>query len=781
MERFTDAPPRLSPQGHLPTAKSVVVAGIHIPDASLELGGEPVPHYWGTSIAASHVNAILMRTGFALAKLLEKEGYKSIPTPQTAIWRYRPFKELENSFTPDISHIHAATAAGLGVIGYNGMFMSPEYGNRVRMVTVITEALLEPDPMYDGPELCDKCMECVKHCTPAQGLKKEVDGMCEVDMGGKTFKYANTNKWRCAWAERFQLNYDINVPEKINEESIVPLLAENREGWGSACEPCWRYCLPPYLRQSSDLRKTPTRKSFWMPRKIVDEKTGEKINQAEKVLAEEIRDIAFKHGLDLFGIASAEELSRLEAKPELMRMFGQKPYDPKWSPVSADPKNFLPEAKSVIVLGTSYPKGCDGEFDFVLSNAFHRKQMDARVEILRHMEERGFPTVSFTTLADNYAIAAAGVGELDEKTGEITTAEYGTRQIFEAGVITAAELAPTAGKKVDVSTPPVKPQTSRRQLTDCVKALALQNGADLVGIAPIERFEGIKTELRKLYNEQELGLSVIDKNRNMGGHAVIPEIVQEDEVLKDPRDYLPDAKSVIVIGVSYPAGIIDRAEKAPAEAVGPYSMYVHECASNVGVEAAITVAKMLSRQDHKAVPVEDLCKTASKAAHTFGQRTDCWSSRYAAVLAGLGQMGWSGCVITPEFGLRQRFVAIVTDVPLEPTPLYDGKPLCEKCFRCVDACPVKAVSREGVSISLAGKTWEQAKVDRLRCDWSKKYGFIADAGPKYMGCQHNIMPPEKITSEAIVDAMKKMDPIQKQIPCIVENCLLNCPASGRQE
>ncbi|MCD4670919.1 MAG: hypothetical protein K8S14_10795, partial [Actinomycetia bacterium] len=107
-----------------------------------------------------------------------------------------------------------------------------------------------------------------------------------------------------------------------------------------------------------------------------------------------------------------------------------------------------------------------------------------------------------------------------------------------------------------------------------------------------------------------------------------------------------------------------------------------------------TVAKMLSRQGHQSLPIEDLCKTASKAAHTFNTAipvSDCLSSRYAAVLAGLGQMGWSGCVITPEFGLRQRFVAIVTDVPLEPTPLYDGNPLCKKCFRCVDACPVKAV------------------------------------------------------------------------------------------
>ena len=41
IKRFEKAPAMMSPQGILPTAKSVIVCAIHHPDACIELGGEP--------------------------------------------------------------------------------------------------------------------------------------------------------------------------------------------------------------------------------------------------------------------------------------------------------------------------------------------------------------------------------------------------------------------------------------------------------------------------------------------------------------------------------------------------------------------------------------------------------------------------------------------------------------------------------------------------------------------------------------------------------------------
>ena len=45
------------------------------------------------------------------------------------------------------SQRHAAVRAGLGEFGLSGLVITPQYGPRVRYVSIITEAELEPDPL----------------------------------------------------------------------------------------------------------------------------------------------------------------------------------------------------------------------------------------------------------------------------------------------------------------------------------------------------------------------------------------------------------------------------------------------------------------------------------------------------------------------------------------------------------------------------------------------------------------------------------------------------------
>ena len=47
VSRWEHAPEMLSPQAHLPEARSVIVMGIHHPAASVEYGGEPKSNYAG--------------------------------------------------------------------------------------------------------------------------------------------------------------------------------------------------------------------------------------------------------------------------------------------------------------------------------------------------------------------------------------------------------------------------------------------------------------------------------------------------------------------------------------------------------------------------------------------------------------------------------------------------------------------------------------------------------------------------------------------------------------
>ena len=69
------------------------------------------------------------------------------------------------------SHKVAATCSGLGWIGRNGLLISPDYGPRLSLVTVLTDAPLQPDSPIEE-SLCGQCRLCV-HLCPSGALSGE--------------------------------------------------------------------------------------------------------------------------------------------------------------------------------------------------------------------------------------------------------------------------------------------------------------------------------------------------------------------------------------------------------------------------------------------------------------------------------------------------------------------------------------------------------------------------------------------------------------------------------
>ena len=67
----------------------------------------------------------------------------------------------------------------------------------------------------------------------------------------------------------------------------------------------------------------------------------------------------------------------------------------------------------------------------------------------------------------------------------------------------------------------------------------------------------------------------------------------------------------------------------------------------------------------------------------------------AAVVCGLGSVGLHGRVIAPKYGSFMRWVFIVTDMPLDCDEPFKDE-LCDKCGKCLSACPGKAISETGV-------------------------------------------------------------------------------------
>lgn len=66
----------------------------------------------------------------------------------------------------------------------------------------------------------------------------------------------------------------------------------------------------------------------------------------------------------------------------------------------------------------------------------------------------------------------------------------------------------------------------------------------------------------------------------------------------------------------------------------------------------------------------------------------------AAVKCGLGEKGLSGALLTDDFGPFVRYCFILTDAEIEADEIVEPH-LCDKCGKCISACPGKAISPDG--------------------------------------------------------------------------------------
>ncbi|MHA1257232.1 MAG: hypothetical protein ACTSPS_16705 [Promethearchaeota archaeon] len=111
----------------------------------------------------------------------------------------------------------------------------------------------------------------------------------------------------------------------------------------------------------------------------------------------------------------------------------------------------------------------------------------------------------------------------------------------------------------------------------------------------------------------------------------------------------------------------------------------------------------LSRKEQKRLNL--LRKTlveGAKSRTTNESLVPDFSHRCAAVAAGLGRVGWSGNVVTEDYGARVLFNSVITDAKLTPDTPMEKNP-CNNCKLCEKVCQSGFFSRdEGEKISIAG-------------------------------------------------------------------------------
>jgi epoxyqueuosine reductase QueG len=138
----------------LPRAVSV---GMRLCDAIVDAHSPDETHreslYW------HHVYGIVTPAldviAYDIARWLTARGFEAFPVPGS-----RPFDA--EKLTAIFSHKLAAHLAGLGWISKSCLLMTEQFGPRVRLVSILTDAPLQTDPPLD--DQCGKCHVCIDTC-----------------------------------------------------------------------------------------------------------------------------------------------------------------------------------------------------------------------------------------------------------------------------------------------------------------------------------------------------------------------------------------------------------------------------------------------------------------------------------------------------------------------------------------------------------------------------------------------------------------------------------------
>ena len=253
MDRFEGAPKQMDPRYIFPDAKAMVVMGFRILRGALRGIEEGTFFVAYAGMGYAGINHVLQpMTLWSFCRMLEDEGYEAVPIPNNFPWTNTDSSGQDPELTglprdawsravsedrpaPDV-FVHmriAAFCAGLGEIGYSKMLISPEFGPRQRLAAVLTDAPLEPDPIYEGPQLCDRCMACAAQCT---GSAISTTDTTKVTVAGRELEWGEIDYKLCS-------RYFCGASEQHNPFMITP---EDREGF---TQPVW---------QSQEYKVSPT-------------------------------------------------------------------------------------------------------------------------------------------------------------------------------------------------------------------------------------------------------------------------------------------------------------------------------------------------------------------------------------------------------------------------------------------------------------------------------------------------------------------------------------------
>ena len=252
MDRWEGAPLQCDARQIAPDAKSMIVMGFRIPRGTLRGIEEGTFYVSYASMGYAAINHVLQpMVCWQVTALLEDAGYEAVPVPNNFPWTNtdgggqdperigKPNPRVSLPVAPDRAapdvFVHmrlAAFMAGLGEIGWSKMFLSPRFGPRQRLAAIITDAPLEPDPLYDGPALCDRCMLCAQDCT---GAAIPTDRSVKITVAGRELEWGDIEFKDCS-------RYFCGASEEHNPFMVTE---EDRQGFQQPVAQGQRFKIGP--------------------------------------------------------------------------------------------------------------------------------------------------------------------------------------------------------------------------------------------------------------------------------------------------------------------------------------------------------------------------------------------------------------------------------------------------------------------------------------------------------------------------------------------------------
>ncbi len=200
----------------------------------------------------------------------------------------------------------------------------------------------------------------------------------------------------------------------------------------------------------------------------------------------------------------------------------------------------------------------------------------------------------------------------------------------------------------------------------------------------------------------------------------VADITPAEEFIKNQGgDLVSGYPRAVSLGITLLNAIVDQLPKRFERSVAVN--YRHHTYDIINLRLDLIssrISSLIQNEGYNALPIP--------ASERYDDNELCavFSHKLAANMAGLGWIGKSCLLITPEFGPRVRWSTILTDAPLKPTgePLENG---CGECTECVDTCPVSAFTGENF------RSYENREVryDARKCE--KYFKVMEDAG-KYL-------------------------------------------------